>query len=240
MSNKKISLLIVFFLSILNVFPQNGIQFIDENKAIKENNRMSKNLESGMILKNFLEGSKTGLSNDDKKRIELAIQKQVEAHRKKKKEIEESNWNDYIKRSKEQIRYKQEIERQEALIKGEQAAAKKKQELQPIIENISNIIDNRGNLSLHANKVNIQKIKERQKGNMTPHPYFINKTKKGSKSNPSTNVSKKSLSELLKETGSKKEMTEKEYKKWLIKNVPEYKQLTEEETELEKLLKELF
>ena len=35
-------------------------------------------------------------------------------------------------------------------------------------------------------------------------------------------------------------MTEEEYKKWLIKNVPEYKQLTEEETELEKLLKELF
>ena len=73
---------------------------------------------------------------------------------------------------------------------------------------------------------------------MTPHPYFINKTKKGG--NPSTNVSKKSLSELLKETGSKKEMTEEEYKKWLIKNVPEYKQLTEEETELENLLKELF
>lgn len=34
-------------------------------------------------------------------------------------------------------------------------------------------------------------------------------------------------------------MTDEEYKRWLIKNVPEYRQLVEEETELEKLIQEL-
>ena len=232
--NKKIYVLIFVLISVFKASPQqNGIQITNEN------NRMSKNILNVEIHKNILGNYKKRLSNDDKKRIETAILMQVEAHRKKKK-IEEENRNAYLKTRQAQLEAKREAERQRAIMLGEQAAAEKARQLAPSLEKAHQEFDYRGNLSLHKDKVNVKNIQNQQMGNITPQPVYIHKnTNNGIQSARST---KKSLSKLLNDTENKeneKKMTDEEYKRWLIKNVPEYRQLVEEETELEKLIQEL-
>lgn len=236
MSNKIIYILIFLFIPIFYVFPQQyGI------RIVKENNQMSNNIANDEIQKNILEGYKNGLTSDDKKRIETAIQMQVKAKRMKK--IEEENYNAYMKQQANEtlLETKRKTEIEEATALGKQAATEKAKQLSPTIEKIQQEIENRGDLSLHKDKVNVKKILKRQRGNINPQPIYIHKNNNTDKSQITT-TSPKSLSELLNEANgeeNKKIMTEEEYKKWLIKNVPEYKQLMEEESELENLIKEL-
>lgn len=229
--NKKIYVLIFVLISVFKASPQqNGIQITNEN------NRMSKNIVNGEIHENILMNSKKRLTNEDKKRIETAIQMQVEAHRKMKK-IEEEHRNAYLKTRQAQVEAKREAKKQRAAMLGEQAAAEKARQLAPSIEKTYQEFDNRGNLSLHRDKVNVKNIQNRQMKDMTPQPVYIYKNTNNRIQ--SAQNTKKSLSKLLTETENKeyeKKMTDEEYKRWLIKNVPEYRQLVEEETELEKLI----